>query len=75
MFFLSPIRFSINVVVTSPTTTRSRSGRLKFSGRESKPFEGANRVKKMSGPPYAKIRESDSKLADAEIMEETDDTC
>ena len=65
----------MNVAVTSPTTTKSRSGRLKFSGRESKPFEGANRVKNMSGPPYAKMRESDSKLADADIIEVTDDTC
>ena len=42
---------------------------LKLSGNESKLLEGANLVKKMSDPPYAKSKVCDSRFAAVEIID------
>jgi hypothetical protein len=44
---------------------------LNVSGRESNPFDGANLVKKISGPPYAIIRVWDSKFAALDTIDVT----
>lgn len=51
-----------------PITTITMASLLKLSGRESNPFEGANLVKNMSGPPSAKMRVWDSRLAAVEMI-------
>eukprot|EP00552_Chaetoceros_brevis_P001472 CAMPEP_0197743830 /NCGR_PEP_ID=MMETSP1435-20131217/36389_1 /TAXON_ID=426625 /ORGANISM="Chaetoceros brevis, Strain CCMP164" /LENGTH=53 /DNA_ID=CAMNT_0043334925 /DNA_START=48 /DNA_END=209 /DNA_ORIENTATION=+ len=44
------------------------SNLLKLSGKESNPLEGANRLKKISGPPSAMTKVWDSRLADVDMM-------
>ncbi len=47
---------------------------LKLSGSESNPFDGANLLKKTSGPPRARTRVWDSRLADVEMIYDASST-
>lgn len=57
-----------------PRTTIVNSPRLKSSGSKSNPLEGANLVKKTSGPPKASINDCDSTFAVADEIDLTFDT-